>query len=272
MLLVDLDGFKQVNDSLGHDAGDQLLQAGRAALRAAITRPSDTLARLGGDEFAMLLEGANEPRPSRSPHRLLEQLSRAGRRSPAASSSLGASIGIAVHAGGPGTSEELMRHADVAMYAAKEAGRGRCEVFRHEMARELGELLGLEHELRLGLQRGEFSVHYQPEIDARRAGRSSASRRCCAGTRRPAALVLPGQFIPVAEATGLIVPLGEFVLREACEQAAELARTTACCPSRFVDLGERVRRSSSRGGGVSKLVQQRARRTPGSRRAASASR
>ncbi len=191
VLLVDLDGFKQVNDSLGHDAGDQLLQA-VAERFTETSRPSDTLARLGGDEFALLLDGAHETHAVGVAKRLLLALEEpiwiAGRELV-----IGASIGIALHAGGVGEGEELVRHADVAMYAAKEAGRGRYELFRYDMARELGELLGLEH----------------------------------------GGLVPPDRFIPVAEATGLILPLGEHVLREACAQTARW-RSEGVLPENFV--------------------------------------
>ncbi len=176
VLFVDLDGFKQVNDTLGHDAGDQLLEEVSRRFTTAI-RPSDTLARLGGDEFALLLEEADEPLSVTVAERLLEKLSKeivlAGREM-----SLGASVGVVVHGGGTGKSEELMRHADLAMYAAKKAGRGRYAVFHHEMGREMGDLFGIEHELRLGLQRGEINVHYQPQISLEsrrdRRGRGAA--------------------------------------------------------------------------------------------------
>src|SRR5205823_2257930 len=132
---------------------------------------------------------------------------------------LGASIGIAMHGGGPGESEELIRQADLAMYAAKEAGRGRYEVFRYEMARELGELLGLEHELRQGLERGEFELHYQPLVDLESGGFVGAE--ALVRWRSPMRGLVPAdRFISVAEATGLIMQLGGFVLREACDQAA----------------------------------------------------
>jgi diguanylate cyclase (GGDEF)-like protein/PAS domain S-box-containing protein len=221
VLLIDLDSFKQVNDSLGHDAGDDLLQQ-LAERFAAMVRPSDTLARLGGDEFALLLEGVTKAQAVAVAGRLLEQAAEpvriAGREL-----ALSASIGVVVHPGGSGDSAELIRHADVAMYAAKETGPGRLEVFRYEMAREVGELLGMEHELRLALQRDEFVVHYQPEValDTGAIVGAEALVRWQSPTR---GTVPPGQFVPLAEASGLIVAIGEHVLREACQQAAQWSR------------------------------------------------
>jgi diguanylate cyclase (GGDEF)-like protein/PAS domain S-box-containing protein len=230
VLLVDLDGFKQVNDSLGHDAGDQLLQEVAERFAAEI-RPSDTLARLGGDEFAVLVDGAHESHAVAVAGRLLNALAEpvwiAGHEL-----GVGASIGIALHPGGAGRSEDLLRHADVAMYAAKEAGRGRFELFHYDMARELGELLGLEHELRLGLQRGEFTLHYQPEVDLENGDIVGVEALVRWNSPRRG-LVPPDRFIPVAEATGLILGLGEFVLREACDQTARW-RTEGVLPERFI--------------------------------------
>ena len=220
VLLIDLDGFKQVNDSLGHDAGDQLLSEVARRFKH-IVRESDTAARFGGDEFALLLECVTEREVVAFAQRLLdgvaETVAIAGREI-----SLGASIGIVLDPGA-GHSEELVRDADVAMYAAKDAGRGRYEIFCPEMARKAGELLGIEHELRLGLQRGEFGLHYQPEIElaTERIVGVEALLRWQSPTRGS---VPPARFIPIAEATGLILPLGEFVLREACLQAAEWRR------------------------------------------------
>ncbi|HWH92259.1 MAG TPA: EAL domain-containing protein [Baekduia sp.] len=229
VLLVDLDGFKQINDSLGHDAGDCLLQELAMRFDEAM-RPGDTLARLGGDEFGLLLEGADEQTAvsvcARMLARVSDPTSIAGLEL-----ALGASIGIALHAGAGGTSDELVRRADVAMYAAKEAGRGRWELFRPEMARELGEQLGLEYDLRMAIKRGELSVHYQPEHDlgSRTIVGVEALLRWTSPTRGS---IPPSDFIPLAETTGLIMPIGEFVLREACLQAAQW-RSAGMLPGGF---------------------------------------
>jgi len=132
---------------------------------------------------------------------------------------VGASIGIAIHSGGEGDSEELVRNADVAMYAAKDNGRGRLEIYHYDMARELGEMLGLEHELRVGLQRGEFSVHFQPEVDLE-STRIVGVEALLRWNSPTLGSVSPARFIPVAEGSGLIFALGEFVLHEACAQTA----------------------------------------------------
>jgi diguanylate cyclase (GGDEF)-like protein/PAS domain S-box-containing protein len=220
VLLVDLDGFKQVNDSLGHDAGDELLREVGGRFEK-LVRASDTAARFGGDEFALLLEDVDEQDAVALAQRILDQLAM-----PIAIAdrevALGASIGIVVRPG-PAGSEELVRDADIAMYAAKDGGRGRYEVFSPEMARRFGELLGIEHELRLALERGEFSLHYQPQIDLATATivGTEALIRWQSPTR---GLVPPARFIPIAEATDLILPLGSFVLREACAQAGRWRR------------------------------------------------
>jgi len=249
VLVLDLDGFKQVNDSLGHDAGDQLLREATQRF-SEITRASDTLARLGGDEFALLLDGSQKQQAQRLAKRLLERLSEpmmiAGHEL-----AIGASIGIALHSGGEGDAEQLIRNADVAMYAAKEAGGGRYELYHHDMARKLGEMLGLENELRLGVQRGELSVHYQPEValDSTRIVGVEALLRWNSPSLGQ---VSPSRFIPVAESSGLIFALGELVLREACAQTARW-REQGLLPDGFVTWVN-VSGKQLSGGGVSELV------------------
>jgi diguanylate cyclase (GGDEF)-like protein/PAS domain S-box-containing protein len=230
IMLVDLDGFKQVNDSLGHSAGDDLLRGlGRRIVES--TRASDTVARLGGDEFALLIENADEAHATATAKRLLDSLARplsAGGRELA----VDASIGIVNHTGGDVESDDLMRNADFALYSAKRAGRGRCEVFRVDMAGEFGDLLDLEQDLRLGLQNGEFSLHYQPEvsIDGSTVVGVEALLRWHSPTRGS---VSPAEFIPLAESSGLILPIGEFVVNEACGQAAKW-RSEGTLPAPFV--------------------------------------
>jgi diguanylate cyclase (GGDEF)-like protein/PAS domain S-box-containing protein len=222
VLLTDLDWFKQVNDTLGHDAGDQLLRELSRRLERSL-RPSDTVARLGGDEFVILLEGTSEQEASELAGRLLERL----RSEPVEISGrdlvVSASIGMVVHGGGPGDSEDLMRRADLAMYAAKDAGRGRVETFRTDMMRDASELLGMEHDLRRGLKHGEITVHYQPsyEIATHRIVGVEALVRWRSPSR---GVVPPDRFVPVAEAAGLIHELGEFVLREAALQTTQWVR------------------------------------------------
>jgi diguanylate cyclase (GGDEF)-like protein/PAS domain S-box-containing protein len=250
VLLLDLDGFKQVNDSLGHDAGDDLLRRVAARL-SEITRPSDTLARIGGDEFAMLLDGSKQAQAVNLTRRLLDRLSEpvtiAGHEL-----TVGASVGIAVHTGGPGDGEGLLRDADVAMYAAKEAGRGQYEVFHYDMARGFGEMLGLEQELRQALERKEMTVHYQPEValdNTRIVGVEALLR----WNSEKLGSVPPDRFIPVAETTGLIFELGEFVLHEACAQTTKW-RQAGLLPDGFVTWVN-VSAKQLSAGGVSKLVQ-----------------
>jgi diguanylate cyclase (GGDEF)-like protein len=248
VLLVDLDGFKQVNDTLGHDAGDQLLQEVAQRFND-VVRGSDTVARFGGDEFALLLEEIVDHEAVGLAQRLLERLAApvavAGREV-----ILGASVGIVLHTGS-GQSEDLVRQADVAMYEAKDTGRGRYEIFCPEMTKGVGELLGIEQELRLALERGEFSLHYQPEIDLESAKivGAEALLRWHSPTR---GLVPPARFIPIAERTGLILPLGEFVVREACAQAAAWRRAGLVSET-FVTW---VNVSAKQLSGLQKVVQQ----------------
>jgi diguanylate cyclase (GGDEF)-like protein/PAS domain S-box-containing protein len=250
VLLFDLDGFKLVNDTFGHDAGDEVLRQ-VAQLFVEVTRPSDTLARLGGDEFAILLEGADGTQAVAVADRLLEKLSEPVKILDR-NFALSTSIGIVIHPGGPGEGEVIIRHADVALYAAKDAGRNCHRVFEADMARELRDVLGFEQDLRLGLGRGEFSVHYQPEVDLTTHATVGveALLRWYSPTRGE---VPPVQFIPFAEASSLIHLLGEFVLGEACRQTAEWRRQ-GILPDPFV-MWVNISGKQLSDGGVSKLVQ-----------------
>jgi len=251
VLLIDLDGFKQVNDSLGHDAGDELLRH-VAARFDELVRPGDTLARLGGDEFALLLEGADEAQAVAVARRLLATLA-----TPAALAqrelAVTASVGIVAHSGGGGDSAELIRHADVAMYAAKADGRARLKVFHGGMAHAAAELLGLEHDLRLALSRGELRLSYQPEvaIDGETVVGVEALLRWSSPGR---GIVSPAQFIPLAEANGAILAIGEFVIREACATTARWRRD-GILPEPFVTWVN-VSAKQLSAGGLAALVEE----------------
>ena len=219
VLFIDLDRFKTINDSLGHSVGDRLLIDFSQRL-SRLLRPGDTVARLGGDEFAVLLiDVLSINSVTHIAHRILD-LSAQKFTIDGHDIFISASIGIAMGLSSYRSSEEILRDADIAMYRAKTSGKSRYEVFDRQMHHEVVEALRLETDLRGAIQRGEFSMFYQPIVSLREGqlvGFESLIR-----WRHPRrGLVAPDFFIPAAEDTGLIVPIGWWTLYESCRQTRE---------------------------------------------------
>ena len=219
VLFLDLDHFKNVNDTLGHQAGDELLRAVASRIRACV-READVVARLGGDEFAVLVEGdaARRGRVEALARRISEALAVpfALERYQAA---IGASIGIAVAAGAATGTDTVLKHADVALYNAKASGRRTHRVFEAAMERELQERMELEADMRRAIELEQFELHYQPVIDLR-SWRLSGFEALIRWRHPTRGLVSPGVFIPAAEETGMIVQIGERMLHRVCQEAA----------------------------------------------------
>ncbi len=223
VLFVDLDDFKNVNDSLGHQEGDLLISQVGERL-AATVRPEDTAARLGGDEFALLLLEVDEAQAEAVASRVLHSFDRPYQLSER-SIRMAGSVGVAHTWSGLHTATDMLRAADLAMYEAKGAGKGQYRVFEPSMHQAANDRLQLGADLRLAIDRHEFTLHYQPTVEL--PGRGLSSMEALVRWNHPErGLVAPGDFIPLAEATGLVIPIGEFVLREACRQgrAWQLAR------------------------------------------------
>ena len=216
VLMIDLDGFKQVNDSLGHGAGDRLLtEIGRRL--ADCVRTGDTVCRMGGDEFAVLLERTELEGAAVLAQRIVFRL-RAPVEMDGRSIVAQGSVGVALGSTSTASAEELLRNADLAMYAAKAKGKGAYEVFERDMHSAALGRMELESELREALRLRELTLHFQPVIEIP-SGRISGAEALVRWNHPKRGMVSPAEFIPVAEQSGLIVDLGRWVLGEACRQA-----------------------------------------------------
>ncbi len=218
LLLLDLDNFKVVNDTLGHDCGDVLLQQVAQRLTATL-RSTDIICRLGGDEFVVIVE---PPEDREEPDRVASKILAALADSFAVQGHqlfVSASIGVSVYPQDAKDARSLMRCADTAMYYAKSKGKNAYEIFRPEMEQRAHKRLKLEANLRRALQNDELYLHYQPQIDVR-SGRMTGVEVLVRWTCAELGTVSPTEFIPVAEESGVIVSLGRWVLQTACKQAA----------------------------------------------------
>ena len=217
VLFLDLDRFKTVNDSLGHPVGDALLCAVTKRLQKAVGG-ADMVARLGGDEFAIVQMGADPADASELAARIIEMISDsfeiAGHQVV-----IGVSVGIAVAPADGRQSDQLLRNADMALYRAKSEGRGTYHFFQAEMDAQMQARHALEHDLRKALTAGEFELYYQPIVELG-TGKVTSFEALIRWNHPTRGVVGPGDFISVAEEIGLIVPLGDWVLKQACRDAA----------------------------------------------------
>ncbi len=236
LFFLDLDRFKPVNDSLGHSVGDDMLRMVASRLSSSV-RETDIVARVGGDEFVVLFEGLDEAGQLEAAHRLLANLHQPF---PIANQTLfiGASIGISRYPSGGTEPHQLMRNADAAMYNAKRQGHDTVVFYDPQMNSYAEKWFEKEAQLRTAIKKGEFELHYQPQValsDGSVVGVEALLR-----WRHPKrGLIMPDEFIPLAEASGLIVPIGDWVLRNACKQAARWQRENLLPIQMSVNLSAR---------------------------------
>jgi len=237
VFFIDLDGFKEVNDTLGHAAGDRVLRQVAARLSTVI-RPQDTLGRLSGDEFVIVCEALTEEHPVVA---IAERLGTAVREPIEVDGEqflVTASVGIAL-AEDSDAAVALIEQADAAMYRAKELGRARYEIFSDELRERIARRLDIERALRGAIERGELRLHYQPEIDLRTG--AIIGVEALLRWQRADALMMPGDFIGLAEDTGLIVPIGRWVLNEALRQLGIWTADEAIAEKPWISVNLSVR-------------------------------
>ena len=241
VMLLDLDGFKSVNDTYGHAAGDEVLRAVAQRFSAAI-RPEDTVARFGGDEFAVLCGQVPDETMAITLGQRILNAAAAPLATPWATVTIGASLGITMvewSARRDVTIEALLAEADAALYRAKERGRGRLEVFNEDVKAQAQAQLDLETELQHAIDNGELTLHYQPirsTSDQHLLGVEALVR----WNHPERGMLSPDHFLPLAERTGLIVPLGEWVLRTACDEIANWQRREPRPPGEAVHVAVNV--------------------------------
>jgi diguanylate cyclase (GGDEF)-like protein len=219
LLFVDLDDFKNINDTLGHATGDELLRAVAARLKSVI-RPQDNVVRLGGDEFTIILEQVDSGSDtSRVADRIIKSLAQPFVLSGESSHVVHASIGISMFPQDGRDGETLLKHADIAMYAAKANGKGHYQFYQPHLSEKLLARLNKERALRRAIERDEFELYYQPRVDTF-SGELRGMEALVRWTHPELGMVSPQEFIPMAEETGLIVGLGELVIGKVCAQLA----------------------------------------------------